>query len=178
MATPAIRAFELTAADAGPLRGAVRTGGGSRPAVVICHGTEGFEDWAFHAATTERLARAGFAAVSYDAAAPGDLDVVLAALRVGAICDAPPTLGLLGYGAGGAIAADRAVVDPAVLALVTWEALPSAAAEVRVPWLLVHGAGDGPLPVEAAQRFAWSGSGPGFARVLDATVAWFARHLA
>src|SRR5437867_1646490 len=81
LATPTRTSFHLTGADGGPLRGDVRTAGGSgaRPAVVIC---PGFNDAA------ERLARAGFMAVSFDFPGGGapmlrDLEIVMAALMRG-----------------------------------------------------------------------------------------------
>lgn len=48
MATPATRLFRLTGTTGAPIEGEVRTGGGARPTVVICHGPDPFEDWEFH----------------------------------------------------------------------------------------------------------------------------------
>ena len=75
-----------------------------------------------------------------------------------------------------------------------------AAAAVRAPWLIAHGAADESVPVsDAAQlkqaspgaelllledaghtfgiRHPWAGSTKAFDRLLEATVAWFTRHL-
>ncbi|HWO90056.1 MAG TPA: alpha/beta fold hydrolase [Gemmatimonadales bacterium] len=64
----------LKGADGGPLRVDVRTGsrpGETRPAVLICHGFKGFKDWGFFPVTAARLARAGFAAVSFNFSGSG-----------------------------------------------------------------------------------------------------------
>jgi len=128
--------------------------------VVIC---PGFKDAA------ERLARAGFVAVSFDF--PGaprlrDLEIVMAALTRGECGVVPSAVGLLGHATGGAIAAQCTESDRRVGALVTWvtaaspEVVP--ASQVRAPWLIVHGDQD-----ERAFELA-----------LNATVDWFAKHLA
>ncbi len=157
MATPAIRPFRLTAADSRPLAGEVRTAGGARPTVVIGHHLP---------VLAERLARAGFTVVSWDATAPeadalGDLGVLLDALGSGALGVAASGYGLLGQDAPGAVALVRAAADERVRALVTW-AVPATAlppgATVRAPWLTLDGAAD-----EGA---------------VQATIDWFARHLA
>ncbi len=146
MATPARRAFSLTGADGGPLRGGIRSAGGSRPAVVICHGFKGFKDWGFFPATADRLAHAGFAAVSFNFSGSGvgepgdsfneparfrhatysngvrDLDVVLAELRGGGLGVRPTAIGVLGHSMGGGIAALETAQDPGITALVTWSA--------------------------------------------------------
>ena len=146
MATPARRAFSLTGADGGPLRGEIRAAGGSRPAVVICHGFKGFKDWGFFPVTADRLAQAGFAAVSFNFSGSGvgepgdvfneperfrhatysnalrDLTGVLAELRGGRLGVQPTAIGVLGHSMGGGIAALQAAVDPGITALVTWSA--------------------------------------------------------
>ena len=69
MATPRLAKVRLGAADGGPLRVDVRTGarpGEARPAVVICHGFKGFKDWGFFPKLSERLAVAGFTALSFN----------------------------------------------------------------------------------------------------------------
>ena len=275
MATPTTTSFQLTGADGGPLRGDVRRSRDARAAVVICHGFKGFKDWGWFPLVTDRLARAGFAAVSFNFSGSGvgqdgltfseperfghgtytnhlqDLDGVLHALRVGSLGPPPTSLGLLGHSMGGGIAALRAATDPTVDALVTWAAtarfgrlwrsnqvpewrrsgkldvtnqrtgqiLPlytdmlhdwednraaldvtAAAARVRAPWLIVHGAADESVPASDAQDLVarapnaqtlvvegaghtfgiahpWAGSTAAFDRVLDATVEWFTRHL-
>ena len=116
MATPARRPFSITGADGGPLRGDIRSAGGPRPAVVICHGFKGFRDWGFFPVTADRLAHAGFAAVSFNFSGSGvgepgdtfnepvrfqhatytnglrDLAAVLAVLRSGALGVQPSRL--------------------------------------------------------------------------------------
>jgi dienelactone hydrolase len=172
--------------------------------VVICHGRNASKDWGFFPPTAERLARAGFSAISFTF--PGspslrDLDIVLETLK-------PSALGLLGHSLGGAIAVQRAARDPQVAALVTWGApaspeLVRAAAQVRAPWLIVHGDKDESVPIQAAhdlKRAAtasavqlllikggshtfsvgdpWQGPTRAFDIALNATVDWFAKHLA
>ena len=146
MATPTKTSFQLTGADGGPLRGDVCRSKDARAAVVICHGFKGFKDWGFYPTVTDRLARAGFAVVSFNYSGSGvgedgltfseperfghgtytnhlrDLDVVLRALRDGGFGPSPTSLGLLGHSMGGGIAALRAAADPAVKVLVTWAA--------------------------------------------------------
>ncbi len=149
MATATKTSFRLTGADGGPLRGDVRTAGsgGARPAVVICHGFKGFKDWGYFPATGDRLARAGFAAVSFSFSGAGvgddgeafdeperfgrntcsaqlvDLDVVLRALGSGALGFQPSAVGLLGHSMGGGMAILRAARDHTIQALVTWAAV-------------------------------------------------------
>ncbi len=78
----------------------------------------------------------------------------------------------------------------------------SAAAQLSVPWLLIHGTADSSVPMEEAERLEraarsasfcalhldgsghtfgavhpWKGSTPELGRVFDATVAWLSRHL-
>ncbi len=73
MATVITTTFELRGADDGPLRGDVRAaeGGRGRPAVVICHGFKGFKDWGFFPHLADRLANAGFTAVSFNFSGSG-----------------------------------------------------------------------------------------------------------
>jgi pimeloyl-ACP methyl ester carboxylesterase len=275
LATPARRSFTLTGADGGPLRGEIRAAAGSRPAVVICHGFKGFKDWGFFPVTAERLALAGFAAVSFNFSGSGvgepgdsfneperfrratysnalrDLDLVLAELRGGGLGIQPKAIGVLGHSMGGGTAALVTARDPGIKALVTWSAtarfgrlwrneqipewrrsgtleivnqrtgerLPlatdilddfernaerlnvlAAAAAIRAPWLVVHGAADESVPASDARDLAarapqsrlfiaanaghtfgikhpWSGSTPQFDQVLEASVDWFSRHL-
>lgn len=146
LATPARRSFSLTGADGGPLRGDVRSAGGSRPAVVICHGFKGFKDWGYFPVTAERLAQAGFAVVSFNFSGSGvgaagdafdeperfrhntysnelrDLQIVLAELQRGGLGVEPTRTGLLGHSMGGGIATLAAAGNRAIAALVTWSA--------------------------------------------------------
>src|SRR5207248_10516072 len=71
LATPSKRSFRLTGADGAPLRGAVTSAAGERPVVVVCHGLKGFKDWGFFPYVVERLARAGFAVVSFNFSGSG-----------------------------------------------------------------------------------------------------------
>jgi uncharacterized protein len=275
VATATKAGFRLTGADGGPLRGELRSAGGSRPTVVICHGFKGFKDWGFFPVTAERLARAGFAAVTFNFSGAGvgedgqtfdesdrfghatysghlrDLDIVLAAIADGTLGCEATAVGLLGHSMGGGVAILGASAHPAIGALVTWAAtanlsrlwpeakrrewrgsgmvevvnqrtgvvLPlytdmledlerhaarldvvGAAATVRAPWLIVHGAADETVPAadagelsalaprarrmlvaDAGHTFGvqhpWSGSTRAFDQVLEATVDWFASHL-
>jgi dienelactone hydrolase len=173
---------------------------------VICHGRNASKDWGFFPPTAERLARAGFSAISFtfpSSPALRDLDIVLETLK-----PFPPRLGLLGHSLGGAIAVQRTARDPQVAALVTWGAPTSPellrdATRVRAPWLIVHGDKDESVPVQAAQDLKraataavaelllvtggshtfsvgdpWQGPTRAFDLALNATVDWFAKHLA
>lgn len=121
------------------------------PAVIACHGYKGFKDWGFMPPLAERLARAGYAAVSWNASGSGvddsgefvwperfarntfsaelaDLETVLRAVTAGALgVPAPTALGLVGHSRGGGLAILAAARDPLVRALVTWAA-------VATPW--------------------------------------------
>ena len=126
--------------------------------MVICHGLTAFKDWGFFPHVAERLARAGFTAVSFtfpDTPMLRDLEVVLETLMGGEWGAVPSALGLLGHSLGGAIAVQRAATNGQIGALVTWgtAASPdmlSSAAAVRAPWLIVHGDRDESVPVQAA----------------------------
>jgi pimeloyl-ACP methyl ester carboxylesterase len=127
----------------------VRSGGrGSpRPAVIVLHGFKGFKDWGMFPPLAERLARAGFTAVTLNLSGSGvddagdfslperfahdtftagltDLGRVADALALGALGVSPPSsLGLVGHSRGGGIAVLYAARDPRVRALVTWSAI-------------------------------------------------------
>ena len=146
MATPTRRPFSLTGADGGPLRGEIRSAGGPRPAVVICHGFKGFKDWGYFPVTADRFAQAGFAAVSFNFSGSGvgepgdrfneperfrhntysnelvDLGIVVAALRRGSLGDPPTSVGILGHSMGGGVAVLETASEPCITALVTWAA--------------------------------------------------------
>jgi pimeloyl-ACP methyl ester carboxylesterase len=146
MATPRLAALELPGADGEPIRVDVRTSaraGEARPAVLICHGFKGFKDWGFFPKLAERLATAGFTAVSFNFSGSG--------VRDGDVCDqldrfarqrptadlqdlrtvadhaatvlCAPVLGLVGHSRGGALAVLHAAGDARVRALVTWAAV-------------------------------------------------------
>ena len=146
MATPTKRSEVLAGVDGGPLRVDVRRSGDAAATVVICHGFKGFKDWGFFPAIAERLARAGFAVVSFNFSGSGigadghsfseverfgratfshhlkDLDIVLGALIVGRLGFHASAVGLLGHSMGGGIAVLRTAADSNVAALVTWAA--------------------------------------------------------
>jgi len=144
--TPRLAPVRLTGHDGGPLRVDVRTGarrGEARPTVVICHGFKGFKDWGFFPRTAERLALAGFTAVSFNFSGSGvgedgesfdeverwaaqtisgdlaDLATVVEFVAAGGA----PWIGLLGHSRGGATALVHAARDARVRALVTWAAV-------------------------------------------------------
>jgi dienelactone hydrolase len=162
MATPTLSHHILPGA-LGELFVDVRAGGRSapRPAVVMVHGFKGFKDWGFWPPFAERLARAGFAAVSFNTSGSGfdtdgaatlaeqfahntfsadlaDLATVLDAVHQGALGLAPPSrLALVGHSRGGGIAILQTARDPRVNALVTWAATASTSRwgpETRKRW--------------------------------------------
>jgi uncharacterized protein len=146
VSTPRLLAKELRGFDGGPLRVDVRSGarpGEVRPAVVICHGFKGFKDWGFFPVAGERLARAGFTAVSFNFSGSGvgadggsfsetarwrtqtfsgDL-ADLAAVVDDVAADGAPWIGLLGHSRGGGTAVLEAGRDDRIRALVTWGAV-------------------------------------------------------
>ncbi len=146
MATPRLAAVRLTGADGLPLRVDVRTAarpGDRRPGVVICHGFKGFKDWGFFPRVAERLALAGFTAISFNTAGSGvgddgetfselerwghqtlsgDLRDLATVLDFAA-AECRPGLGLLGHSRGGGTAILTAARDPRVAALATWAAV-------------------------------------------------------
>jgi uncharacterized protein len=115
-----------------------------QPAVLLVHGFKGFKDYAFLPPFAERLAKAGFAAVTMSVSGSGvdeagdftrldrfrkntysmeldDLHIVVNALRAGELGIAPPTsLGVVGHSRGGGMALLLAREVPAVRAVVTW----------------------------------------------------------
>lgn len=148
MATPRLARLELGGADGRPLYVDVRSGARGRevrPAVVICHGFKGFKDWGFFPFLAERLALAGFTAVTFNFSGSGvgpGSDVVdqperwfaqrisgdLADLEtvVGHLAASGATwIGLVGHSRGGAVTAVGAARDRRVRALVTWAAVSS-----------------------------------------------------
>lgn len=120
-----------------------------RPAIVVIHGFKGFKDWGMFPPLAERLARAGFATITFNLSGSGvdgggefvwperfgrntysaelqDLEVVMETLARGGLGVAPPsTIGLVGHSRGGGIAVLFAARDRRVQALVTWAAISS-----------------------------------------------------
>ena len=162
MATPTLTKHSLPGA-LGQILIDVRAGGrdASRPAVVVVHGFKGFKDWGMFPHLAERLARAGFAAVSFNLSGSGvddagefslpdrfghntfsaellDVAHVVDALINGELgVPVPSSLGLVGHSRGGGIATLQAARDPRIQALVTWAAISRVerwAAEQRSGW--------------------------------------------
>lgn len=162
MATPTLTTHTVPGA-LGDIFVDVRAAGRAttRPAVVIVHGFKGFKDWGMFPPLADRLARAGFTAVSFNMSGSGvdaageptlaprfarntygaelaDLGAVLDALQHGRFGTLPPTaVGLVGHSRGGGVAVLQTARDPRVRSLVTWAAI----ADV-VRW-------------DAAERAAW-----------------------
>jgi dienelactone hydrolase len=123
----------------------VRTGarpGEKRPVVVICHGFKGFKDWGFFPRIADRLAVAGFTAISFNFSGSGvgdgqDFDELdrwahqkpsndladLTTVADYAAAAGSGWLGVLGHSRGGALAILHAARDQRVQALVTWAAI-------------------------------------------------------
>ena len=151
MATPSLTRHLLPGA-LGEILADVRTAGRGtgRPAVLIVHGFKGFKDWGMFPVFADRLARAGFTAVSFNMSGSGvddagnftrpdhfrratwsaelaDLATVTHALVGGALgMDSPPAIGLVGHSRGGAVAILHAARDSRIRALATWAAVSSA----------------------------------------------------
>jgi alpha-beta hydrolase superfamily lysophospholipase len=148
MATPTLSKHSLPGA-LGPILIDIRTGGRatSRPAVVIVHGFKGFKDWGMFPHLAERLARAGFIALSLNLSGSGvddagefslpdrfghntfsaelqDIGRVIDALMSGKLgVAAPSAVGLLGHSRGGGVAVLHTARDSRIQALVTWSAI-------------------------------------------------------
>jgi pimeloyl-ACP methyl ester carboxylesterase len=148
MATPLLTQQTLPGV-LGPLLVDVRTSDRTepRPAVLILHGFKGFKDWGMFPPLAERMARAGFTAVSFNLSGSGvdqrgefsfperfghntysaeleDTRRVMDALAEGGLGVAcTERLGLVGHSRGGAVAILTAARDPRVQALVTWAAI-------------------------------------------------------
>ncbi len=135
----------MKGADGGPLRVDVRSAareGEKRPAVVICHGFKGFKDWGFFPKLAERLAVAGFTALSFNFSGSGvgegeDFDELdrwgrqkpstdlrdVATLVDYAAALSASSVGLVGHSRGGGLAILHAASDERVKALATWAAV-------------------------------------------------------
>ena len=150
MATP-ILSRHILPGSLGDIFVDVRAGGrqSPRPAVVLVHGFKGFKDWGFWPPFAERLARAGFTAVSFNMSGSGvdadgnaslgeqfahntfsadlaDLDTVIAQLISGALgVPEPSAVSLVGHSRGGGISILHTARDPRVNAVVTWAATAS-----------------------------------------------------
>lgn len=148
MATPTLTKHQIPGV-LGPIFIDVRAGGRDRPrpAVIILHGFKGFKDWGVFPVLAERLAKAGFVAVSLNVSGSGmddsgagvwperfghntftaevdDLGRVIAELRAGGLGVAPPSrIGLVGHSRGGGTSVLAAGKDPTLASLVTWAAI-------------------------------------------------------
>ncbi len=148
MATPRLTSHTLPGA-VGELLLDVRTGDRThpRPAVLVLHGFKGFKDWGMFPTFADRLARAGFTAVSLNLSGSGvdaggefsrperfgrnsysaelaDVATVLDGLESGAFDMAPPSrVGIVGHSRGGGVAILAAARDARIQALVTWAAI-------------------------------------------------------
>ncbi|HEV7508682.1 MAG TPA: dienelactone hydrolase family protein [Thermoanaerobaculia bacterium] len=163
---------------------------GERPAVVICQGSTVFPEWAFLPYLAALLAARGFVAIRTDSHPLVDLLAVLDAIGETIVPGRIDRrrLGLFGHGQGGGhaiLAASQSPWSSRVRALVTWAAIVdaeilSAAASVRVPWLIVHGAEDETVPAEEGRRLAGlvrsSGGGWELREIPGASHTFGARH--
>jgi pimeloyl-ACP methyl ester carboxylesterase len=161
MATPSLTTHALPGA-VGPIGVLVRAARREHPgpAVVIIPGFKSFPTWGFYPPTADRLARAGFTAVTINLSGSGadehgeftrldrfarntfgaeiqDVATVLESLGSGGLGVAAPTaVGLLGHSRGG-VAALANAGRPEVRAVVTWSAISSVVrwdAETRAEW--------------------------------------------
>jgi hypothetical protein len=112
--------------------------------VVICHESGSERERGFLPELADRLARAGFAVVSFDFSDSSvesqsqELGIVFEALRLGTIGVGAQAFALIVHDTGGAIALAQSAADDGVRALVTWAAEPavgSGEVAVGVPWL-------------------------------------------
>lgn len=148
MATPTLTRHTVPG-GLGPIAVDVRTSDrhSARPAVLILPGFKGFKEWGMFPALAERIARAGFSAVSINVSGAGvddagrftfperfghntfsaeldDIRRVLDALELGQLGMVPTSsIGLVGHSRGGGMAILTAGSDPRVHALVTWAAI-------------------------------------------------------
>lgn len=162
MATPILTKHRLDGA-LGEILVDVRVGNRrvAGPAVVLCHGYKGFKDWGFFPPLAERLARAGYLVVGWNASGSGvddsgeftrperfarntfsaelaDLESVLHAIEHGTLEVARPTsIGVVGHSRGGGLAILAAARSDRIAALVTWAAINSPwrwSAEMQRRW--------------------------------------------
>jgi len=127
----------------------VRTGDRARPrpVVLVLHGFKGFKDWGMFPPLAERLARAGFTAVSFNLSGSGaddagefvfperfahatysgdlgDITTVVDAVAAGTLdFPPPPAIGVLAHSRGGGLGVLATAADPRIRALVTWAAI-------------------------------------------------------
>ncbi len=162
MATPHLTRHRLAGA-LGAILVDVRTGdrAASRPAVLVVHGFKGFKDWGMFPPFCERLARAGFTAVSCNLSGSGvddsgefvwperfgrntyshelhDILAVVDAITGGRLgFPAAVSLGLVGHSRGGGMAILAAERDRRITRLVTWAAIGTVdrwSGEAKAAW--------------------------------------------
>jgi uncharacterized protein len=162
MATPTLSRATLPG-TLGEIAVDVRAAGRAAPApaVLVLHGFKGFKDWGMFPPFAERLARAGFTAVSFNMSGSGvdgdgrfahperfgrntfsaelaDTTMVLEALAAGGLgVPAPSSVGIVGHSRGGGIAILTARRHRRINALVTWAAIATVerwSAEQRRLW--------------------------------------------
>ena len=162
MATPVLTRHRL-AGSLGEILVDVRAGNRrvAGPAVLLCHGFKGFKDWGFFPPFADRLARAGYVVVSWNASGSGvddtgeftlperfakntfsaelaDLQSVLSALEGGVLDVVRPTsIGLVGHSRGGGLAILAASRSERIASLVTWAAISTShrwSAEMQKRW--------------------------------------------
>ncbi|MES2124349.1 MAG: alpha/beta fold hydrolase [Gemmatimonadota bacterium] len=151
MATPTLSRSTLPGALGDILVDVRTTSRAARlPAILIAHGFKGFKDYAFFPPFAERLARAGFVAVTASVSGSGvddegnfsrlerfarntysreldDLGSVTRALLSGELGVEPPTsLGVVGHSRGGGMVLALARETPAIRSVVTWAAISRA----------------------------------------------------
>jgi alpha-beta hydrolase superfamily lysophospholipase len=129
------------------IRGEVRLPDNPKGAVVICHGFKGFAHFSFFPYLAEKVAEAGFRAITFDFSGSGigedrlnftnpdafthntyrqeldDIEAVVAEARVHDWIE--DSYGLFGHSRGGGVAILHAQRDKHVKALVTWAAISS-----------------------------------------------------
>jgi dienelactone hydrolase len=162
MATPTLTKHSVSGA-LGPILIDVRAGGRTspRPAVLVLPGFKGFKDWGMFPQFSERLARAGFIAVTPNLSGSGvddagefslpdqfghntfsaelsDVRSVIDALCSGELSvTVPSSLALVGHSRGGGVAILETARNRRINALVTWSAIASVqrwSAEQRAEW--------------------------------------------
>jgi alpha-beta hydrolase superfamily lysophospholipase len=127
------------------IRGEARLPADAKGSVIICHGFKGFAHFAFFPYLADKLAEAGFRAITFDFSGSGigedrenftnpyafthntffqemdDLDAVVAEARVHDWIEGG--YGVMGHSRGGGIAILHAAQEASVKALVTWAAI-------------------------------------------------------
>lgn len=148
MATPTLTRHTI-AGILGPILVDIRTSDriNPRPAVLVVHGFKGFKDWGMFPSLSERIARAGFTAVSFNLSGSGvddagdfsfpqrfaqntwsielqDIARVMNALSDGTLGVAPVSrFGIVGHSLGGGAAILLAAHDERLRAVATWAAV-------------------------------------------------------